>query len=92
MDIKWGNKPLKVCPFKIDVHSPVYPEKVGVTGPNLKTGVIGKDLDLKIDPRDAGHGRQFSYTYLFVLYNADEVAPTLLRLLTFLKTIYRKKT
>ena len=63
MDIKWGNKPLKVCPFKIDVHSPVYPEKVGVTGPNLKTGVIGKDLDLKIDPRDAGHGMQFSYTY-----------------------------
>lgn len=56
LDIKWGNKPLKVCPFKVDVHSPVYPEKVGVTGPDLKSGVIGKDLDIKIDPRQAGHG------------------------------------
>ena len=53
-----------MCPFKVDVHSPVFPEKVGVTGPNLKTGVIGKDLDWKIDPRAAGHGK-FSYCYYF---------------------------
>ena len=61
LDIKWANKPLKVCPFKVDVHQPVYPEKVGVTGPNIKTGVIGKDLDFQIDPREAGHGM-----YLFI--------------------------
>ncbi|XP_053403623.1 filamin-C-like isoform X4 [Mercenaria mercenaria] len=54
LDIKWNGKPLKCCPFKIDVKNPVYPEKVGVTG-DLKGGVVGKDIDLKIDPRDAGH-------------------------------------
>ena len=25
--------------------------------PHLKTGVIGNDLDWKIDPREAGHGK-----------------------------------
>jgi hypothetical protein len=56
LDIKWNGKPLKCCPFKIDVKNPVYPEKVGVTG-DIKTGVLGKDIDLKIDPREAGHGK-----------------------------------
>ncbi|XP_060565823.1 filamin-A-like isoform X3 [Ruditapes philippinarum] len=55
LDIKWNGKPFKCCPFKIDVKNPVYPEKVGVTG-DIKTGVLGKDIDLKIDPREAGHG------------------------------------
>jgi len=56
LDVKWNKKPLKCCPFKIDVHKPVYPDKVGVTGNNLKTGEIGKDIDLHIDPREAGQG------------------------------------
>jgi len=59
LDIKWNGKPLKCCPFKVDVRKPIYPEKVGVipyTG-NLKAGVVGKEIDLKIDPRDAGHGK-----------------------------------
>lgn len=57
LDIKWNGKPLKCCPFKIDVKNPVYPDKVGVTGEHLKGGVIGKEIDLKIDPREAGHGK-----------------------------------
>ncbi|XP_052784049.1 filamin-A-like isoform X2 [Mya arenaria] len=58
LDIKWNGKPLKCCPFKIDVKKPVYPEKVGVTPltGDLKAGVIGREIDLKIDPREAGHG------------------------------------
>ena len=71
LDIKWGNRPLKVCPFKVDVHNPVYPEKVGVTGPNLKSAVIGKDLDLKIDPREAGHGMYVLIILWFLIAYLD---------------------
>lgn len=40
----------------------MYPEKVGVTGENLRGAVVGKDIDLRIDPRDAGHGKIFLLT------------------------------
>lgn len=56
LDIKWNGKPLKCCPFKIDVKNPVYPEKVGVTG-DIKKGELGKDITVKVDPREAGHGK-----------------------------------
>ncbi|XP_052286746.1 filamin-A-like isoform X2 [Dreissena polymorpha] len=55
LDIKWNGKPLKCCPFKIDVKKPVFPDKVGVSG-DMKGVLLGKDIDLKIDPREAGHG------------------------------------
>lgn len=61
LDIKWNGKPLKCCPFKIDVKKPVYPEKVGVIGDTLKGVTLGKDIDLKIDPREAGHGESFCF-------------------------------
>ena len=60
LDIKWNGKPLKCCPFKIDVKKPVYPEKVGVTGEHLRGAVIGRDIDLRIDPREAGHGKLYA--------------------------------
>ncbi|KAL5004346.1 hypothetical protein ScPMuIL_017802 [Solemya velum] len=56
LDIKWNDRQLKCCPFKINVHNPVYPRKVSVMGDNLQGGVVGKDIHLTIDPREAGKG------------------------------------
>lgn len=60
LDITWNKRPLKCCPFKIDVNRPVYPHKVSVSGDPLKSGYVGRDIRLQIDPRYAGSGR---YTY-----------------------------
>lgn len=57
LNIKWNDRPLKCCPFKINVNPPYYPEKVDVSGPNMKGGVVGRDFQLQIDPRLAGQGK-----------------------------------
>ncbi|XP_062597927.1 filamin-C-like [Saccostrea cucullata] len=56
LDITWNKRPLKCCPFKINVNQPVYPHKVNVSGHPLKSGVVGRDIQLHIDPRNAGLG------------------------------------
>lgn len=56
LDITWNKRPLKCCPFKIDVSRPVYPHKVNVSGDPLKSGYVGRDIRLQIDPRYAGSG------------------------------------
>lgn len=62
LDIKWNKRPLKCCPFKINVHNPVYPSRVDVTGDHLKGGgVVGKDLHINVDPRLAGTGMYFRF-------------------------------
>ncbi|XP_076095908.1 filamin-A-like isoform X2 [Mytilus galloprovincialis] len=57
LDIKWNERKLKCCPFKINVNPPFYPEKVNVSGANIKGGMVGKDFHLQIDPRKAGKGK-----------------------------------
>ncbi|XP_052103817.1 filamin-C-like isoform X2 [Mytilus californianus] len=57
LDIKWNDRKLKCCPFKINVNPPFYPEKVNVSGANIKGGTVGKDFHLQIDPRKAGKGK-----------------------------------
>ncbi|KAJ8310907.1 hypothetical protein KUTeg_012772 [Tegillarca granosa] len=58
LDIKWNKRPLKCCPFKINVHNPVYPSRVDVTGDHLTGGgMVGKDLHINVDPRLAGTGK-----------------------------------
>ncbi|KAL3847015.1 hypothetical protein ACJMK2_017952, partial [Sinanodonta woodiana] len=58
LDVKWDNRPLKVCPFKINVHNPVYPNRVTVSPDDINQGgEVGKNFHIKIDPREAGHGK-----------------------------------
>ncbi|XP_063430705.1 filamin-C-like isoform X3 [Mytilus trossulus] len=57
LDIKWNDRKLKCCPFKINVNPPFYPEKVNVSGAHIKGGMVGKDFHLQIDPRKAGKGK-----------------------------------
>lgn len=56
LDITWNQRPLKCCPFKINVNQPVFPHKVNVSGDPLKSGYVGRDIRLQIDSRYAGTG------------------------------------
>ncbi|KAK3096080.1 hypothetical protein FSP39_022879 [Pinctada imbricata] len=56
LDITWNKRPLKCCPFKVNVHKPAYPHMVHVTGDPLSHGIVGRDIKLQIDPRNAGKG------------------------------------
>ena len=56
LDITWNQRPLKCCPFKINVNQPVYAHKVSVSGDPLKSGTVGRDIRVQIDPRNAGSG------------------------------------
>ncbi|XP_022288939.2 filamin-A-like [Crassostrea virginica] len=57
LDITWNQRPLKCCPFKINVNQPVYAHKVSVSGDPLKSGTVGRDIRVQIDPRNAGSGK-----------------------------------
>lgn len=65
LDIKWNERQLKCCPFKIIVNPPYYPEKVNVKGANQKRVVVGKDFHLHVDPRLAGKGMIMLYFNLY---------------------------
>ncbi|XP_071084444.1 filamin-C-like [Haliotis cracherodii] len=56
LKLKWNDHPLKGSPFRVNVRSPPQPKRVALTGDWAKGGVLGKDLDLRIDPREAGPG------------------------------------
>ena len=60
LDITWNKRPLRCCPFKINVHKPSYPHMVHVTGDPLSHGIVGRDIKLQIDPRNAGKGEDIS--------------------------------
>ncbi|KAH9498672.1 hypothetical protein Btru_007267, partial [Bulinus truncatus] len=54
--IDWNDKPLKGSPFKVDVRMPSQPHKVTTEKPKQSI-YMGKDLEMKIDHRDAGPGK-----------------------------------
>ncbi|XP_055868283.1 filamin-A-like isoform X2 [Biomphalaria glabrata] len=54
--IDWNDKPLKGSPFKVNVREPAQPQKVTTVKPNQNV-YMGKDLEMKIDPREAGPGK-----------------------------------
>ncbi|XP_012935156.2 filamin-C [Aplysia californica] len=54
--VNWNEKPLRGSPFKVDVREPAKPHKVTASG-NPTNAIMGKDLEMKIDPRHAGPGQ-----------------------------------
>ncbi|XP_067668834.1 filamin-B-like isoform X3 [Haliotis asinina] len=56
LHITWNDRHVKGAPFKVNVIGAFYPNKVAVTGEGLKGGLLGRDLDIRIDTRKAGPG------------------------------------
>ncbi|XP_059151967.1 filamin-C-like [Physella acuta] len=54
--VDWNNKPLKGSPFKVTIREPSKPHKVTTSGEPLGA-VMGRDLEMRIDPREAGPGQ-----------------------------------
>ncbi|XP_046560616.1 filamin-C-like isoform X2 [Haliotis rubra] len=57
LHITWNGRQVKGAPFKVNVIGAFYPNKVAVTGEGLKGGLLGRDLDIRIDTRKAGPGK-----------------------------------
>ncbi|XP_048246435.1 filamin-C-like isoform X1 [Haliotis rufescens] len=56
LHITWNGRQVKGAPFKVNVIGAFYPNKVAVSGEGLKGGLLGRDLDIRIDTRKAGPG------------------------------------
>ncbi|KAL8594779.1 hypothetical protein ACOMHN_047497 [Nucella lapillus] len=56
LHITWNSRPLHGSPFKVNVIGAFYPNKVVVSGMGLNGGMLGQDLDVRIDTRKAGPG------------------------------------
>lgn len=54
--INWNDQPLKGSPFKVNIREPAKPDKVTTYKPG-QSAYMGKDLEMKIDPREAGPGQ-----------------------------------
>ncbi|KAK3780575.1 hypothetical protein RRG08_037514 [Elysia crispata] len=54
--VNWNDKPLKGSPYKVAIREPARPHQVMATlgKPNA---VLGEDLEMRIDPRNAGPGQ-----------------------------------
>ncbi|XP_041356835.1 filamin-C-like isoform X2 [Gigantopelta aegis] len=55
LNLKWNHHTLKGSPFKVNVRVPARPMKVKMTMPPTHA-VVGKDLEINIDPREGGPG------------------------------------
>ncbi|XP_076454336.1 filamin-B-like isoform X2 [Babylonia areolata] len=61
LHITWNNRQLHGSPFKVNVIGAFYPNKVMVSGSGLNGGLLGQDLDVRIDTRKAGPGELTAY-------------------------------
>ncbi|GFR82088.1 filamin-C [Elysia marginata] len=54
--VNWNDKPLKGSPYKVAIREPSRPDRVVVTLERPNT-VLGEDLEMRVDPRNAGPGQ-----------------------------------
>lgn len=56
LNVKWGGRLIKGCPFSIAIGSSVDASKVKCSGEGLRHGVVGQQIKSWIDTRRAGPG------------------------------------
>ncbi|ESO98830.1 hypothetical protein LOTGIDRAFT_231196 [Lottia gigantea] len=56
LHITWNGRQLRGSPYKVNVIGAFYPNRVEVSGEGLKGGMMGDDIDVRIDTRKAGPG------------------------------------
>lgn len=56
LNVKWGGRIIKGCPFTITVGSSVDASKVKCSGEGLRHGIVGQQIKSWIDTRRAGPG------------------------------------
>lgn len=61
LHITWNGRQLRGSPYKVNVIGAFYPNKVMVSGEGLKGGLLGRDLEVRIDTRKAGPGELTAY-------------------------------
>ncbi|XP_070173163.1 filamin-B-like isoform X5 [Littorina saxatilis] len=61
LHITWNGRQLRGSPYKVNVIGAFYPNRVGVSGEGLKGGLLGRDLEIRIDTRKAGPGELTAY-------------------------------
>ncbi|XP_050389012.1 filamin-B isoform X3 [Patella vulgata] len=61
LHISWNNRQLKGSPYKVNITGAFYPNRVEVSGEGLKGGMMGDDIDVRIDTRKAGPGELTAY-------------------------------
>nr|KAG5688121.1 hypothetical protein BaRGS_007580 [Batillaria attramentaria] len=61
LHITWNGRQLRGSPYKVNVIGAFYPNKVMVSGEGLKGGLLGRDLEVRIDTRKAGPGSPFAF-------------------------------
>ena len=62
LHISWNGHQLRGSPYKVNVIGAFYPNKVIVGGEGLKGGLLGRDLDIRIDTRKAGPGNNIFFS------------------------------
>ncbi|XP_059143816.1 filamin-B-like, partial [Physella acuta] len=61
LNISWNGRQLRGAPYKVNVIGASYPNRVVVNGEGLKGGLLGSNLDFRIDTRRAGPGELTAY-------------------------------
>lgn len=56
LNVKWGGRIIKGCPFNITIGSSVDASKVKCSGEGLRHGVVGQQIKSWLDTRRAGPG------------------------------------
>lgn len=56
LNIVWNERQLRGSPYKVNVIPACHPQKVIVSGEGLKGGMLGREIDVRIDTRKAGAG------------------------------------
>ena len=56
LHINWNGRQLRGSPYKVNVIGAFYPNKVIVSGEGIQGGILGREIDVRIDTRKAGPG------------------------------------
>ena len=56
LHINWNGRQLRGSPYKVNVIGAFYPNKVVVSGEGIHGGILGREIDVRIDTRKAGPG------------------------------------
>ena len=63
LHINWNGRQLRGSPYKVNVIGAFYPNKVVVSGEGIHGGILGREIDVRIDTRKAGPGIEHTELY-----------------------------
>ena len=73
LHINWNGRQLRGSPYKVNVIGAFYPNKVVVSGEGIHGGILGREIDVRIDTRKAGPGMVAWLILCFIVHSKVSV-------------------